>query len=57
MLNQLVEAMVRRVRKEGEVHVETKAHALELVKYAEKTYGYRFSISPTGFGYLVIDES
>lgn len=54
---ELLEAMVRRVRKQGQVLVEHKPQALELVEYAEKTYGYHFSITRTGFGYLVTDEN
>ncbi len=56
MPNQALEDKVRRVRKEGQLHVETKAQALEIVEYAKETYGYLFSSTPTGLGYLVVDE-
>ncbi|QSO52790.1 hypothetical protein JZ785_02350 [Alicyclobacillus curvatus] len=56
MPNQALEDEVRRVRKEGQLHVSTKTEALEIVEYAKKTYGYLFSITRTSLGYLVVDE-
>lgn len=57
MPDQALENEVRRVRKEGRLHVATKNEALEIIEYAKKTYGYLFSITRTGFGYLVVDEN
>lgn len=57
MPDQALEDEVRRVRKEGRLHVATKNEALEIVEYAKKTYGHLFSITRTGLGYLVIDEN
>lgn len=45
-----------RVRKEGMVKVETKGEALKLAKYALENEGYRFTLRPSVWGYIVRDE-
>lgn len=56
MHNTELQDVIRRVRKEGSLKLESKAKALELITYAKLQYGYTFHIhGQTSFYVLVVD--
>lgn len=58
MHNTELQDMVRRVRKEGSLKLESKAKALELITYAKLQYGYTFRIhGQSSFYVLVVDAN
>ncbi len=55
-MKETLKDLTRRVRKEGALKFRTKYEALKLAKYALKNEGYRFTVLPVLWGYIVKDE-